>query len=56
MTLTEFKQIIAKLPDSNKEVEVEFNYKDKDGFTCTSWRKGFTVDLEGDDKVVIHNL
>jgi len=55
MTLSEFKNIIAKLPEGDQEVEVEFNYKDRDGFTCTSWRKNFKVELEDGDKIVISN-
>ena len=55
MTLSEFKRYVESLPEGNQDIEIQFNYKDKDGFVCTSWRKSFEVEMEGDDKIVITN-
>lgn len=55
MTLSEFKRYVESLPEGNQDIEIQFNYKDQDGFVCTSWRKNFKIGLDSDDKIVITN-
>ena len=56
MTISEFKKMVQELPESDQELELEFHYKDRDGFVCTSWRKDFRIDLDSAGKVVLHNM
>ena len=56
MTISEFKKMVQELPESDQELELEFHYKAKDWFVCTSWRKDFRIDLDSAGKVVLHNM